>query len=395
MQRNLTKFDKFAFWFIIIDNLFFPYFWVKCVSYSFPVIFLWRFQRPQALLPYNKIIMVIAFLSGFSTLLGSLLYPKYAFDDFVIYSNVLSALFSLQLFIYVRNNSPKDLVQKIHRVLFLFICVVFALVMVYFIDFSLYESVRGIFNNRIGESGVDILSKTIRYGYYWSDENNIGYMSCAVLLFISMGKYIKMLWKYLSVLMVIIIVIATMSSGALVSLGISLMCFILFQILRNSDSSHLSRLSVLIVIVIICAFCINILVSSDVYQAFIMRIEGKQDGNDSRMDIYKIVLSSIDWWKYVLWGYGGRTIVNGIFRSSHNGVLFLTLSFGMIVMWKYCMLVFYKDRGQQIKDWLWRIPILIGFMVNIMITEDKIHVLMMLMLAFECSRNFQNRYLSQ
>lgn len=393
MRANLTKLDKFAFWFIIIDNLFFPYFWVKCVSYSFPIIFLWRFQRTQMLLPYNKTVIIIAVLSGFSTLLGSVLYQEYAFDDLVIYLNVLSALFSLQLFVYVRNNSQEDTVRKIHRVLFLFICAAFAFAMVYFIDFSQYESMRKFFNTRIGESGIDILSKTIRYGYYWSDENNIGYMTCAVLLFISMDKYIKTLWKYLAVLMVIIIVIATMSSGALVSLVIALICFALFQILRNPDSSRLSRLTILAVIAIVCAFYIDILISSDVYQAFIMRVDGKQDGNDSRIDIYRTFLTSIDWWKYMFWGYGGRTIINGVYRSSHNGVLFLTLSFGMVVMWKYCMLYFNKARGQQIKYWLWRIPVIIGFMINIMITEDKIHVLMMLMLAFECSQNYQERNL--
>lgn len=380
---KLSGFDRFVFWFIVIDNLFLPYFWLKCVSYSFPFIFLWRALKVGQTLPLAKETRQIAVLAGISTLLGCIMYPTYLSDNLVLYLNMLNALFSLQLFLYIRNNASVNLTNYIHKIFALFIIVVFGWVLLFFTDFSLYDNLKHLFNNRIEESTVDIISLTIRFGYFWSDENNIGYMTCAVLLYLSLGNTLSLIKKCVLALMTIVIVIATMSSGATIALGFTLLAFLYTQILKGNNISAGNKILVALIIGAITIYSIDVLLSTDVYHAFSTRIEGKSDGQDGRSDIYKLVIEQVSWWKYLFWGYGGRTIVGDIYRSTHNGVLHLAVAYGMIATWIYCRLYFFKKKNQNYQDCLWKIPVLMGFMINIMITEDKIHIIMMIMLAFE------------
>ena len=137
---KLSGFDRFVFWFIVIDNLFLPYFWLKCVSYSFPFIFLWRALKVGQTLPLAKETRQIALLAGISTLLGCIMYPKYLSDNLVLYLNMLNALFSLQLFLYIRDNASVNLTNYIHKTFALFIIVVFGWALLFFTDFSLYDN---------------------------------------------------------------------------------------------------------------------------------------------------------------------------------------------------------------------------------------------------------------
>ena len=145
----------------------------------------------------------------------------------------------------------------------------------------------------------------------------------------------------------------------------------------------LSKIIVISAMCFLMVYGLSVLLSSEVYQAFNARLEGKADGVDNRSKIYEYIVKNTEWWKYIICGYGGRTIVGGIYRSPHNGILYMILAYGFIVALKYIKLLFFKVKSQNIKHYLWRIPIFLGFMINIMITEDKIHVLMMMLLAFD------------
>lgn len=387
-----TRFDLFVFWFVIIDNLFFPYFWGVMVSYSFPFVFLWFFLKvAQGKIkrhPYRTMIV----LAGLSTVFGCLIYPRYASDDIVLFSNLLLALFSYQMFCYIKDTSPVNITEKVHKILYLFVVFVFFFALLFYSDFSKYEQIRHIFTPRLEESTVDILSGSIRFGYYWSDENNIAYMACGVVIFLLFSSYIRFIWKNLLVAMLVVIVVATMSTGGLISLAITLFIYVI-SLLHGKDNKINPVLKIIILLFIAAGFVygLNILFSSDVYQLMTERFEGKSGGEDSRSTIYKTVIQTIDWWKYVIWGYGGRTIINGIYRSTHNGILHFIVAYGMIVCYQYVKLYFFKKRRQSWLDWAWRIPVLLGFLINIIITEDKIHVLMMVLLAFETTNSLTQR----
>lgn len=384
MQNSkISKLDLFVFWFVVIDNLFLPYFWLKCVSYSFPFVFLWRLRVNSSQLSYRKPVKIIGLLGLISSVLGAVLYPEYAFDEFTIYLNILSALFSLQLFLYVRERSDDNMTMRINNLLSLFLIVVFLWAIVFFLDYSTYENIRHIFNSRIGESGIDVISMTIRYGYYWSDENNIGYMSIAVFLYLAVNDSVSVIRKYFFALFVAVIVIASMSSGSVAALAVSYVLFIYYQFFSKSQEGQLSKVFAITITLFVLYFGIDYLLSSDVYNAFSTRVEGKYDGNDTRSEIYRSYIFNTEWWQFIFFGQGGRTMLNGHFKSTHNGLLHLTLSFGMIAAYQYCKIYFFKARKQLFKYWSWRIPVFIGFMANIMITEDKIHIIMMLLLCFE------------
>lgn len=394
---KLTKFDLFVFWFVIIDNLFLPYFWVKMVSYSFPFVFLWCFVKVLNSKINNRQFRLMFVLSGISTLLGCLLYPKYASDDIVLYLNLLLAIMSYQLFCYVRHNTTVNISKKVHFILFFFIVFVFLFSLIFYSDFSAYEQLRHIFTPRLEESGVDVLSGSIRFGYYWSDENNIAYMVCGIAIFLLFSNYIPFIWKNLLIAMAVVIVVATMSTGGIVSLAITLFAYGVYLLVgRENRLNPFVKILFLIVIAYVFVFGLNLLFNSEVFQLMTDRFEGKTgEGGDTRSSIYKTVLESTEWWKYIIWGYGGRTIIGGVYRSPHNGILHFIVAYGMIVCYKYVKFYFFKGKQQKWIDWAWRVPVLIGFMINIMITEDKIHVIMMLLLAFETRVSVKNRTIKQ
>lgn len=383
---RITKFDLFVFWFAIIDNLFFPYFWGITVSYSFPFVFLWFLTRViQKKSKTNDKYVLMEVLAGLSTLFGCFLYSQYASDNIVLYSNLLLAIFSYQLFCRVRDNSSEEIVKWVHKTLLAFVIYVFLFALLFYSDFGKYEQLKHFFAPRLEESSIDVLSGTIRFGYYWSDENNIAYMICAVVVFLLFSKYISFLWKNLLMAMVVVIVVATMSTGGVISLAFTIVVYLYVLFFgQERKISPIIKIIIILLIVALFIYGLIILFNSDVYQLMTLRFEGKTDGGrDSRSSIYAIVIEATEWWQYIFWGYGGRTIVGGIYRSTHNGILHFIIAFGMIVCYQYLKMYFMKSKRQYWKEWIWRVPVFLGFFINIMITEDKIHVLMIMLLAFE------------
>ena len=389
---RLTKFDRLCFWFIVIDNLFLPYFWAKCISYSFPVIFIWYLQRHQVLstLGYSrKPIKIILAGCVISTLVGIVLYPQYATDDIAGCMGMISALLTLLFFIYVRSVTDETHLQKVHKYLFFFICFACLFSFVYYYSPDLYFNLKYVFNARADDSfSVDAYTNTVRFGYYWSDENNIGYMTCAVAMFLFVSRYITLTQKFLVLMMSVLICVATMSSGALITLGLAFVFFVRYVLLGNeSKINTFFKICIIFFFVAVAIFAVSYLLNSEIYQLMLIRLEGKESAGDGRTEIYKDVLSRINLWQYILFGTGSRTIIGGASKSPHNILLHLTIAYGMIVCVLYMWTVYKKDRHQKIKYWLWRTPVFLGMFVNILITEDKLNILIMLLIAFELGTN--------
>lgn len=388
---NLSKFDIFAFWFIIIDNLFLPYFWLKCVSYSFPVIFLWYLKSHRVLRPFgiNKPIKIIIFFCGISTLIAVLLYPKYAADDIAGFLGMVSALLTLQFFLYIRSITGENLVKKVHFCLFAFVSFAFMFSLIYYYDPDLYFTLKYVFNARADDSySVDAYTNTVRFGYYWSDENNIGYMACAIAMFLFVSRYMSLTKKFFILMMSVVICVATMSFGALISLGLEFVFFLRF-VLFGSDSkiTPFFKVCVIAFFAVVSVYAITYLINSEIYQLMLVRLEGKESVGDGRTDIYKGALEKINLWNYILFGTGSRTIIGGVYKSPHNIFLHLIIAYGMIACILYIWVVFKKNRHQKIKFWLWRSSVFWGMFINIMITEDKLNILLMLLIAYELGIN--------
>lgn len=389
---KFTKFDKLCFWFIVIDNLFLPYFWLKCISYSFPIIFLWYLQRRQVLRIYGysrKQIIIILWLCGISTLLGVLLYPQYTTDDIAGFLGMVSTLLILQFFIFVRRITDEKQIRKVHMVLLYFVIFVCVFSIVYYYSPDLYFSLKYFFNARADDSySVDAYTNTVRFGYYWSDENNIGYMTCAVAMFLFVSSYMSITKKFLILMMSVIICVATMSSGAIITLSIVFLFFLRYVLLgRDSKIKPFFKACIIVFFFAVAAYAITYLINSEIFQLMLIRLEGKESAGDGRTEIYKNIMEQINLWHYILFGTGSRTIIGGMYRSPHNILLHLMVAYGMIACILYMWIVYKKDHHQNIKYWLWRIPIFLGMFVNIMITEDKLNTLVMLLIAYELGTN--------
>lgn len=385
---KLTKFDRLCFWFIVIDNLFLPYFWAKCISYSFPVIFIWYLQRRQILqrLGFNtRAIKTLLAFCGVSTLIGVFLYPQYATDDIAGFLGMVSAMLTLQFFVFVRSVTDKEQIQRVHKVLMCFVIFACLFSLVYYYNPDLYSSLKYFFNARADDSfSVDAFTNTVRYGFYWSDENNIGYMTCAVAMFLFLSPFFSISKKFLLLMMSVIICVATMSSGALITLGLVLLVFLRYVLLgKESKINFFLKVCIIIFFAVIAIIAVSYLINSDIYQLMLIRMEGKESAGDGRTEIYKGILEIVNLWDYILFGTGSRTIIGGVYKSPHNILLHLTIAYGMVACILYMWVVYKKNRHQKIKYWLWRIPVFLGMFMNIMITEDKLNILLMLLIAYE------------
>lgn len=391
-KGRLTKFDRLCFWFIVIDNLFLPYFWAKCISYSFPVIFIWYLQRRQVLRTYGfnrKPIKIILWLCGFSTLLGVFLYPQYATDDIAGFLGMVNAMLTLQFFVLVRSVTDEKQIQKVHKVLLYFVIFACLFSLVYYYSPDLYFSLKYFFNARADDSfSVDAYTNTVRFGYYWSDENNIGYMTCAVAMFLFVSRYMSITKKFLVLMMSVIICVATMSSGALITLGLAFLFFLRY-VLLGSDSKikPFFKVCIIVFFAAVAVFAITYLINSEIYQLMLIRLEGKESAGDGRTEIYKGILEKVNLWYYILFGTGSRTIIGGVYKSPHNILLHLTIAYGMVACILYMWVVYKKDHHQLLKFWMWRIPVFLGMFVNILVTEDKLNILIMLLIAYELGTN--------
>lgn len=393
MRRSLSYFDKFTFWFTIIDVLFLPFFWIKSFSISMPIVFIWfliNLKRFNLKNKTNKMIIWLSLFMILSTILGCIFYLSHAFDNIVRVATILYALVSFVMFSNIYKRSKSVVKKKVMNCLFYFMMFAFLWAVLYVINQDIYMILRHYFNYRIEESTADLYTNTIRFGYYWSDENNISYITCGTMLFIVLNSDEKMLKKILSIISAAFIAITTMSTGGIVSFAISI-CIVILYLLKNFYKRNVFSKLILIIPVILIISVVVLQVTkadlvSELLDNFVNRINAKLDNGDNRSNIYKMVFSNIDITDYIILGRGGKTIINGKYASVHNGVVHLFISYGLFATLLYIFLIFGKRKRISFRKWIWRLPIFIGFFLNIMITEDKLSIIIMLMIAFESDK---------
>lgn len=398
-----NKWDYYVFVFALIDTLFLPYFWLVTVPLSLPVVIYWAIKRIK-ILNYNvefKMFRVMVLLMIFSTVLGSVIAPSHSYDNIIFLIKYLYVFILYFNFSFViKNNNIKI---KKYLLAFVFFVLVFAIL--YYLDKSLYQSLKNIWNYRANIFVVENYRNLIgyRYSFIWMDPNNIGYMIVAICLFLFSNEYTSFSEKVLILGSSIIIIIATMSNGAFLSLGIGISAYLITIItrifkIRTKIKIKIRLLNYLLFIALIIVGIYLIPKVPDFLNSTIA-IESferiSENSGDSRFRIWTRVLQNIKWYEYILYifiGTGGVTLQGGQSISPHNGHLYWIMGYGLISYYIFMYIIFRKRKFTPISKYVWIIPVFIGFTINIMIGEMKLTAILMLLVACSSNYSYSKKY---
>lgn len=385
-DRNKTE-DLFVFWFCLIDILFLPYFWVVSIAYSLPVVVIWTLRRLGHVKFSKEIdILVLSILCLLSTLFSGFTAPDFFYTNCVYFIQYMQMFCYFFLFSFV--------IQKynvhIEKPLILFVLFVFLFAVVFNVSFERYISLRFFWNRRSFSQSYDIYSG-YRFGFIWSDENNIAYALSAVYILLLGKENISMIWKMVLFFALCFVLIGSASTGGILSFIIAIFLFLTTHHPRKRKYTicHIVALTIFVVLFFILLLIfinhgiINSLLNSDFFQNSTYRFSQKiTPGNDSRVRIWMNFLENKPLYRYLLFGTGACTTLNHVRASTHNGFLYLTYAYGGIFCIVFCKLFFIDvEKKSKISQRIFLIPIILGFILNIMFEEIKLAGLFVLLLA--------------
>jgi hypothetical protein len=404
--RSLVFFDKFVFYFSIFDILFFPYFPLIATNYSIFIIFIWYFLNFKRL--YSKdikisIILLLFFIFG-SNLISFIIHPIYI-QDFNVQRNTitktiqyLSYLVYFSLFKYFFKTYNINL----KTILYFFLIFILLFGLIYLIDISLYASLKIFWNKYdIYTEWFFIFGESLpfRYSFIWSDPNNPAYAFASLVFFLIQYYNPKFLFKILLIFSSLFISIISMSSGASISILITL--FILFLVninYKNIFHFEKSYLFFIVIFILLSSFFIffepNFSLNLGLLELGINRILNNfvNDSSGSRITIWSDILQKDNIFNYLFVGHGPTTIIDGVIRRTHSGQLYLIYSFGIPAALIYIHFLFYRKNKTPWKNLIFTIPTLIGFTINTILGEQKFLILHLLLIAY-VSYNIPKKYI--
>jgi len=112
------------------------------------------------------------------------------------------------------------------------------------------------------------------------------------------------------------------------------------------------------------------------------------NSGDSRFIIWQTVIQSVNFLEFIVIGKGGVTLVDGLKFAPHNGHFYWILGYGFIAYFIFMYLVFRKRKVTSLIKYIWIIPILIGFTVNVLLGEIKMMSIIMLLIACSSSAKY-------
>lgn len=398
------NFDKFVFYFCVIDHLFLPYVWFVSIPYSLPVVLIWfiiRYKNLKQMKEYNAFIALI-FLMVISTFYSLLVAPGYGYKN-MVYLILFTAMF-LYYFMFYWYLSKYNFKGNYFILAFIIFVAIFAIL--FNIDKSLYFKIRLFWNMRSGigiNEGMYTNFIGYRYSFIWMDANNIGYMMNSLVLYLWCNEKSNLLTKISSVIALIFILISCMSNGAFIAFGISVGLYIITTLFRKKVKVKEKKFVITpikIVLSLIVLFILSIGISkipeyletSTVKESF-DRIDN--NSGDYRITIWKNIIKKVNFFEYLLLGKGGVILVNGEVIAPHNGHIYLILGYGFISYLIFMYLIFYKRKVTSVREYIFIIPILFGFTINILLGETKMMCIIMLLVACASSREYLTKLRSR
>lgn len=397
LNDKLPKLDRFVFYFLLIDVLFLPYFWLLAIPLSMPVciffvVYRWKYliQGFDGLL--FKFLILSIMLSSF---FGVFLYNEILYENVKFFLHYFYAFSTFFIFKKYKIESHK----KIFSVFVLFIAIT---VITYYLDKSIYSQIVGFWNSRSGSSIASIYSffEGYRYSFIWSDPNNIAYMACALYFFFLIYVKSNFYLKFGLFLMLLLILFAAMSSGGWYSLIIGIFAYVIL----GSSNFKISKIyfTSTEIVAVCCTLTLisaslmfvdwDLLYGSVINNNVVSEAIDRFNDNSGESRTVKWLgylneLSLANYLTHIFIGYGGVTIINGQFVAPHNGHFYWILGYGFLSYVAFVVFIFRKRVGFSLYKMIWLIPILVGFTINLMIGEAKLVVLLMFLLAYSSNLN--------
>ena len=390
---NTTKLEQTLYYFIIIDILFLPYLNFFVIPISLPFLFIWYcFNLKKIKICFDlKLTLGISFCVLISTISSFLYIPNYINDLNIWSENLKRALQLISSFIYIFYiyyfNYIK--VRNIKKILLYFIGFVDIFAIIYFINLNFYYNIKltiGIHDPFMDFYYTTTTDMFARFSYIWSDPNSIGYIIVGVGLYLLINEKSSQIEKIFIYISMIFIILCTMSTGAMIALIICMIMKFLFSI-RNIKVYVKYRyrdiLFFMISILIISFALINIpkLSEINIFNYSINRIES--NSTDSRIDIYTNLLINKNPIKNILLGEGYNIILDNQLKRPHSDHLRILYAYGGIVYILILILLFRKYKKEKVINYLYKIPFFICFSINTLIDEQKILIIMLILITYE------------
>ena len=396
-----SSFDKIVFYICIIDCLFLPYIWFVSIPYSMPLLMFWFIRKLKISsneFQYKteyKLFVVLFILMTLSTILSFILAPQYAYKN-IVFLILYTAMF-LYYFMFLYYVDKYEFKIKNFVILFIIFVVILAIIFNY--DKAFYHNVSLFWNLRSGISINDTLYEDYvgyRYTFIWMDANNIGYMMNAIVLYLWCNEKTSFFIKIFSLFSLLFVLVSCMSNGGFLSFGIGFSVYAIvkiFDFLKGRHNKKYKITPVNLILFLITLFALykiipqipNYLASGVAMESF-ERISS--NSGDSRFIIWQTVIQSVNFLEFIVIGKGGVTLVDGLKFAPHNGHFYWILGYGFIAYFIFMYLVFRKRKVTSIIKYIWIIPILIGFTVNVLLGEIKMMSIIMLLIACSSSAKY-------
>ena len=393
--------DKFIFYICIIDCLFLPYIWFVTIPYTMPLLLIWFIRKSR--ISNNEIrykseyqlFAVLFLLMSLSTIFSFILAPEYAYKN-IVYLILYTTMF-LYYFMFLYYIDKYQF--KVKNFLILFIIFVVILAIIFNIDKSYYHNLILFWNLRSGITMNENLYQDYvgyRYAFIWMDPNNIGYMMNAIVLYLWCNEKTSFFIKTFSLLSLLFVLIACMSSGGFLSFGIGFGIYVVVMIFDSLKGNYkkkykLTPINILLfLITLIVLYKIIPQIPNYLETGVAVESLDRVNGNsgDSRFVIWQTVIKSVNFFEFIIIGKGGVTLVDGSKFAPHNGHFYWILGYGFIAYFIFMYLVFRKRKITSIKKYIWIIPILIGFTVNVLLGEIKMMSIIMLLIVCSSSAKY-------
>lgn len=381
----------FVFWLVVIDIFLLPYFNIVVIPLSFFVIILWAISNRDIVKyseDYNGLI-ICTMLMVVSTIWGALVNSGFGvnFDNI---KRLLQYGISFEYLYFFRhyfsNHRP-----NLKKLLYVFIAFVVVLAMLFQVNPTIYSTICSIFNKGnayISSSFLESINYgyTLRYGFIWTDQNNIAYALTGIIMFILLSYEHEIAETIILFVANVFVLFCCMSSGGWIGFVISWILYLLYSITSiKKPSLVISRKAlvsfILIVFVIFWAVdsgVISQFLESDLVNAATERFENNEN---SRTEIWLRILREESIFLHTLIGNGSTLIINGVHKAAHSGHLYWIYAYGMISYFIFMKKFFWFGIQK-----LWKyIPVLsffLCFTMNTMVGEQKLFLIYIMIVAY-------------
>lgn len=335
-------------------------------------------------------------------------------DASLIYENIkLTILFSyIFLCFFLFKNIFDTNAIRLEKVFSVFFGFVLITAIAYLYNKDMYRDVVvNIWNTRSGgtfASSYDYL-EGYRFSFIWTDPNNIAYMISAVFFFSLTFLNFSLVRNFFILIIVLVTLITSMSRGGALAFLVTSSFFLLFsagKIKLNNKTNNKNKLTPIFFAVILLLFCafllffgtdaLTVIYDLDAFNESMDRLSSDDDTRLEKWISYLKIWGEGQIFFNIFTGWGAGSIIDGKSVSPHNGHFFWIMNYGFISYVILILFIFQINLNKGLKYYVWILPFLVGFSLNVMIGEAKLFVIYALMLSYANSKtNSINSNLSQ